>query len=122
MLPRFRVRAGSLLTAILACVVPGRVLAQAPPPSFEVLRSIDTGWVVNDGGRARSIASFQVKVPGARWIRLGFESIELPETGAKIRITSVEDGGQQELDARHHAGRRGPRPWRADHARTGEGP
>ena len=78
----------------------GRAFAQAPPPSFDVSRQVDSGWVQNTGGDTATIASFPVVVAGASWMRLVFEEIRLPERGAHLRITSVRDGGQQVLDAR----------------------
>jgi len=103
MLPIARVCAGSLhvLCAISALTgFSGRALAQSPPPSFQVARRLDSGWVVNQGARTASIGSFPVRVAGASWMRLEFERIDLPEDGARLRITSVLDGAQQELDAR----------------------
>lgn len=99
-IPAFRRRAGALCATILATALGAGALAQSPPPSFEVPRRYDTGWVVNQQARTESIASFPMRVPGASWMRLSFEEISLPEKGARLRITSVLDGGQQELDAR----------------------
>lgn len=103
MLPIARVCAGSLssLCGIAALSgLSGRALAQSPPPSFEVVRSFDSGWVMNTGNLTSSISSFPVRVAGASWMRLAFEIVELPAQGARLRITSVLDGAQQELDAR----------------------
>lgn len=100
MLPFARIRAGSLPILCALAALSGSSLAQSPPPSFEVVRSFDSGWVVNTGERERAISSFPVRVAGASWIRLAFEVIDLPAHGARLRITSVLDGAQQELDAR----------------------
>lgn len=95
-----RACAGSLTILVAASAFSARVLAQSPPPSFQVARSYDTGLVVNTGDLTSSIASFPVHLAGASWIRLEFDHVELPSQGARLRITSVLDGAQQELDAR----------------------
>ena len=101
MLPIARIRDGSLsalcaLAAVLGSS--GRAPAQSPPPHFELVRTLDSGWVVNRGDRTKSISSFPVRVAGASWMRLAFESVDLPAHGARLRITSVLDGAQQDLD------------------------
>ena len=101
MLAFARARTGSLLllSAISAgSGLSGTVSAQAPPPSFEVDRRVDSGWVENRGDQEATIASFPVRVAGASWMRLAFDRVELPARGARLRMTSVLDGGQQELD------------------------
>ncbi|MFN0007432.1 MAG: trypsin-like serine peptidase [Planctomycetota bacterium] len=95
-----RACAGSLTILAAASALPARVFAQSAPPSFHVARNFDTGWVLNSGDQASTIASFPVRLAGASWVRLVFEQIELPPVGARLRLTSVLDGAQQELDAR----------------------
>src|SRR5262245_42969952 len=97
-LDRVCARSLSRIWAILALA--SVAIAQEPPPSFEVARRFDSGWVTNTSGSTQTIASFPVRVAGASWMRLAFQEIHLPPHGARLRITSVEDGAQQELDAR----------------------
>src|SRR5439155_18662112 len=82
-------------------ILPALASAQeAPPPSFEVARAIDSGWASNGEARERTIVSFPVQVAGASWLRLSFGDVVLPEVGAHLVITSVLDGAQQVLTAR----------------------
>lgn len=87
---------------IASFVLASPALAQEnAPPSFEVARVHDTGWVANPGTGPATIASFPVTVPGAAWMQLRFREIHLPEDGVALVITSVLDGSQQILSARH---------------------
>jgi V8-like Glu-specific endopeptidase len=43
-------------------------------------------------------ASHDVRIEGAAWLRLQFDSLQLP-AGAVLRMTSLQDGAQQHLDA-----------------------
>jgi len=44
-------------------------------------------------------ASHDVHIAGAAWLRLQFDGVKLPN-GAKLRITSLQDGAQQHLSAK----------------------
>ena len=80
-------------TAILAALSAAPALAQtAPPPS---VRIACPGSIAATGGPS----SFVVEQPGAVWLRLHFASVDLPQ-GARLRIVSALDGGEQVLDAR----------------------
>ncbi|MDZ7812895.1 MAG: trypsin-like serine protease [Ideonella sp.] len=50
-------------------------------------------------GRGEVIASHTVEAAGAPWVRLQFKDVRLLP-GSKLRITSLQDGAVQELDAR----------------------
>ena len=79
-------------TAILAAASASPPLAQtAPPPSVRVACA---GSIAATGGPS----SFVVEQPGAVWLRLHFASVDLPR-GARLRIVSALDGGEQVLDA-----------------------
>jgi V8-like Glu-specific endopeptidase len=43
-------------------------------------------------------ASHDVRIEGAKWLRLQFDATELP-AGAMLRMTSLQDGARQHLDA-----------------------
>jgi V8-like Glu-specific endopeptidase len=45
------------------------------------------------------VASHDVHIEGAHWLRLQLADVKLPK-GAKLRFTSLEDGAQQHLDAK----------------------
>lgn len=45
------------------------------------------------------VASHDVHIEGANWLRLQFDGVKLPN-GAKLRITSLQDGAQQHLSAK----------------------
>ena len=45
------------------------------------------------------VASHDVQIDGAQWLRLQFEGVRLPN-GAKLRITGLQDGAQQHLSAK----------------------
>lgn len=49
--------------------------------------------------KAGVVASHDVHVAGADWLRLRFAGVKLP-SGAKLRITSLQDGAQQHLSAK----------------------
>jgi V8-like Glu-specific endopeptidase len=48
--------------------------------------------------QASVAASHEVRIEGAAWLRLQFDPLQLPE-GAVLRMTSLQDGAQQHLDA-----------------------
>jgi V8-like Glu-specific endopeptidase len=48
------------------------------------------------------VASHDVHIEGASWLRLQFDGVKLPN-GAKLRITSLQDGAQQHLNAKTFA-------------------
>lgn len=48
--------------------------------------------------QASVAASHEVRIEGADWLRLQFDPLQLPE-GAVLRMTSLQDGARQHLDA-----------------------
>ncbi len=92
----------------LVLLAPGGVQAQpAPLPSIDVIMHVDSGEVSNNlrgGADAAVVFSTIVNVDDAPWLRLRFGEVQLsgspPKgTGSFLRITSLEDGGVQYLDA-----------------------
>lgn len=76
------------------------------PPFRHVAVAHDSGPVTNDEDGERVVASFPVRAPGASWMRLYFEQVELAGdafagSAARLRITGHEDGAVQELNAIH---------------------
>ena len=57
-----------------------------------------SGPLHNDTGTSRIVFDYEVRVPGAGWIRIYFDDVQL-EGASSIRMTSVDDGEVQELDA-----------------------
>lgn len=80
-------------------------LAQLTEPQFFVVdHGKTTGSVSNDGTRTDVIASFVVDHPAVASLRLHFGEVHLAgspldESGSLIRMTSLQDGGQQVLNA-----------------------
>jgi hypothetical protein len=60
--------------------------------------SLDSGGVGNNGESGRVVFSETAKSPGAPWLRLIFDDIQL-EGGSRLRLTSVFDGDVQYLDS-----------------------
>lgn len=50
-------------------------------------------------GQAGVAASHDVRIDGALWLRLQFDGVQLP-AGATLRLTSLQDGAQQHLNAK----------------------
>ena len=95
------------LAAILSLSLPAAAQVQAPP-STELVYHHDSGAVANEGAATDVVISFPVVVQDASWMRLAFSVVELAGdplagTGSKLRLTSLLDGGVQELDAIHVA-------------------
>ena len=92
------------LAATLALTSGAPLFAQqAPPPSQSVPFPVDTGRIQNQGFNRGVIASFEVRIEDAEWLRLYFDSVELAgdplgASGATLRVTSFEDGATQELN------------------------
>jgi V8-like Glu-specific endopeptidase len=78
-----------------------------PPPELSqrlVPLEGDSGLLFNDGDEPAVVFSDDVVIEDAEWLRLRFRSVGLNGdpargTGAVLRITSLEDGGVQILDA-----------------------
>ena len=111
-----RLRAGSAVLLALRAVLLAPVVAMlthpalgqpSPIPSEVVLVSVDSGWRAAPADAAAHVPLFShvITVDGAPWLRLQFREVELggpPETGdaTYIRVTSLEDGVMQTLDAK----------------------
>lgn len=67
------------------------------PPSVELSYPYDSGWIQNSTGQTSVLASQSIRVQGAPWMRLRFESLVLGD-GVRLRLTSFADGAVQELD------------------------
>lgn len=91
--------APALLLALVACSLPSTGLAQAAPaPAQEIVRVMDSGPVRNDSDQRRVLAQFSVEEPGALWLRLQFEQLDLGGN-SYVRISSMLDGASQVLHA-----------------------
>jgi hypothetical protein len=81
------------------------LLAQtAPAPSSRLERRMDSGPVENRTDEHVVLARFSVEEPGALWLRLYFEELELggdeaSGKGSYLRISSMLDGASQVLRA-----------------------
>jgi len=96
----------SALAALVAGLLAVRAHAQGAPPSQLVPLVIDSGWVASPSAQTMVVASFPVVVDGAEWMRLHFSDVSLAGdvlagTGSILRITSLQDGAVQELNAIH---------------------
>jgi V8-like Glu-specific endopeptidase len=99
-------------SALLACtfaLLAGTAPAQKEaPPTLHVPYEFDSGWLENTRSTAQVVISFPVVVEEAEWLRLYFEDLTLSGdllagNGAILRLTALEDGAVQEMDARHVA-------------------
>jgi hypothetical protein len=84
----------------------GVLAQQEAPPTVNVPYEHDSGWFENTSLDADVVLSFPVHLEGASWMRLYFEEISLSGelsagTGAILRMTALEDGGIQEMNAAH---------------------
>ncbi len=94
------------LLALLACVTfcaPATAQTSALS-SREVRVAWDSGPAANPRAVESVVASAVLDAPGAPWLRLDFDLVQLAGdalagTGARLRVTSVLDGAVQELDA-----------------------
>lgn len=76
----------------------------APAPSSRIERRMDSGSVENLGEERAVLARFSVEEPGALWLRLYFDEVQLggdeaSGNGAYLRISSMLDGASQILRA-----------------------
>lgn len=99
-------RALLALLAGSACSAHGQTKAMEPPPSRTETVGLDSGWQPASGAaESREVVwSGTVYIPGARWLRLAFGDLVLAGDPARddasaIRLTSMEDGAVQVLDA-----------------------
>jgi V8-like Glu-specific endopeptidase len=98
-------RLPSSLIALAAIGFASPALGQTnAPPTMTVQLDHDTGLVTSQGGDFETVAAFHVNEPGAAWMRLYFSDVQLggnlaEGTGAMIKITSLEDGYHQLLNA-----------------------
>ncbi|MFT7668355.1 MAG: V8-like Glu-specific endopeptidase [Planctomycetota bacterium] len=79
---------------------------QQAPPSALVPYEFDSGLAENTGSAPDIVLSFPVFMGKAAWLRLNFDEVQLSGdilagTGSILRITALEDGAIQEMDARH---------------------
>lgn len=100
-------RRATLLSSLVLALA-GSAAAQDPLPSRTLAYVHDTGTVVNAGQAPEIVASFQVHVDEASWLRLYFSDLQLaghPRTNdaSILRITSYLDGATQELNVEHAA-------------------
>ena len=97
----------SVLTAFAGALFCGAALAQKQaPPTANMVYEYDSGLVSNDRSTAQVVISHPIVLEGAEWMRLYFEDVQLSGdllagTGAILRMTALEDGAIQEMDARH---------------------
>ena len=95
-----------LLAAATVCL-PSVAAAQQQAPSYRMVPRVQrTGWVQNNTSTSQVVISFEVYQPGAEWLRLYFESVDLggdlpSRTNGLLRITSHLDGNVQEMRATH---------------------
>lgn len=93
--------------SVVALALQAAATAQiGTPPTITVDYPVDTGWVPNRGAARDVILSFDVYQPQAEWLRLYFSEIylggDLPAGNqAILRVTSLEDGAVQEMNATH---------------------
>lgn len=86
----------------------GREQPLIPPPELSqrlVPLEGDSGLLFNGGDEPMVVFTDQIAIDDADWLRLRFSTVllnggERGEGGAFLRITSLEDGGVQVLDAR----------------------
>ncbi len=103
---RFAPRIPALVAGAVALLT-GSALAQVQAPPFDHLDYLeDSGYHENTGGAPRVVLSFPVVVDKAQWLRLYFEEVTLSGDllageGSILRMTALEDGAIQEMDARH---------------------
>ncbi|MCC6661198.1 MAG: trypsin-like peptidase domain-containing protein [Phycisphaerales bacterium] len=80
--------------------------AQAPIPQHTVRTAVDSGIVSNAGPGAATVFMAVIEDRGAAWVRLNFSDLLLsgdPHAADRsfLRITSLQDGAEQVLDATH---------------------
>ena len=101
--PHPGLRFAGRMAAILVLAVPALAQTNPLPARTEVLQ-IDSGSAANTGARPQTVLALHVSQPGASWMRLSFSEVQLSGsvaagTGSFLRITSLEDGHFQLLNA-----------------------
>ncbi|MFM9996113.1 MAG: hypothetical protein ACKVU4_09965 [Phycisphaerales bacterium] len=93
--------------AVLGACASGASAQTAPVLSERAAVAIDSGPVANNApaGAAALVWSGMVHVPRAPWLRLKFDQVALAGqvgagNGAYLLLTSMQDGGQQPMNAR----------------------
>ncbi len=104
-----RVQTLALALALLAGAAP--VFAEDPIlpviPTADLPLAVDSGLVSSAGALEDEVVVFAttVQLPGAEWMRLNLAGTELAgdpaAEGARLRITSLRDGGVQVLNGEH---------------------
>jgi len=94
----------TLSILILVLLVAGTAAAQEPLPRRTVDYLVDSGDVRNGGAEQAVTFSETIRVEGATWMRLYFSEAVLGKTrggdeASFLRITSLDDGAVQTLDA-----------------------
>lgn len=92
-------RRWALPAALAAAMLPLGAGAQPVPLAHD---SHDYSFRTEAGLQARQAgvaASHDVRVEGADWLRLQFSQVKLP-AGVSLRLTSLQDGAQQHLNAK----------------------
>ncbi|MFZ5551299.1 MAG: trypsin-like serine peptidase [Pseudomonadota bacterium] len=88
-----RLAAAALLTASLGAT------AQTVPLAHDAHAYAYQSPMGAQAREAGVVASHDVHIAGADWLRLQLADVKLPQ-GAKLRFTSLQDGAQQHLDAK----------------------
>ncbi|MEW6071284.1 MAG: PKD domain-containing protein [Planctomycetota bacterium] len=107
--PVLRPRAAFLAAALASLAWTAPATAQTHEPPADLLPfPYDAGWAQNDGAGLEVVLSFPVVVAKAAWLRLEFAAVVLSGdpgagTGSFLRITAMEDGAVQTLNAVHVA-------------------
>ena len=73
-----------------------------PPPSHEVAIRVDSGMLANKGEKRESVWNETITVKDAKWLQLHFNEVILTQgkkQKSRLKITSLEDGAFQILDA-----------------------
>ncbi|MFG0327424.1 MAG: GC-type dockerin domain-anchored protein [Phycisphaerales bacterium JB037] len=101
-----RCGAGLALAACTAIAAADDQPALPGDATVEIDFSYTSGLVANAGDEMEVVWAQEVNVPGAGWVRLQFSDVLLSgdardETGSFLRITSLEDGAVQYLNAIH---------------------
>lgn len=110
LLQRLRGLCPSVVISICLTSIGGFAVAQQGPDmlpiSVNVPYEFDSGWYENEQSMPEVVLSFPVFLENAEWMRLYFEEVTLSGdlakgTGSILRLTALEDGSTQELNARH---------------------
>lgn len=95
--------AAALSVTTLCAMAPGQIPSDLMPTPVPPLgeyqqRTFDSGLRANAGDRSMNVFSEVVHTPNAAWTRLFFSEARL-DPGTVVRVTSLQDGEVQELDA-----------------------